>query len=178
MDMPSENNNENKGGRLLTGWRLLALAGILCAVCLCAMFYVLDRTGGETNEFVPPPFDDDARTGTPEVPEELGWGELDAESYKFSVCGVFAPVDGQADVWLTNPEKNDVWLKLRVLDESGNTLGETGLIRPGEYVRSVALDPVPAAEDAVVMKIMAYEPDTYYSAGVVSLNTTVKGDPP
>ena len=112
------------------------------------------------------------------MPEDLGWEELDAESYKFSVCGVFALNNGKVDVWLTNPADNDVWLKLRVIDEGGSILGQTGLLYPGEYVRSVTLDTVPEAGEAVILKVMAYEPDTYYSAGVVSLNTTVKGDAP
>lgn len=178
MDMPSMNSSEQNGRRLLSGWRLLGLAVVLCAVSLGAMIYTLHRINTREAEFVPPPFETAARAGTPDVPEDLGWEELDAESYKFSVCGVFAPENGQADVWLTNPENNEVWLKLRVLDEDGNILGQTGLLRPGEYVQSVALDTVPEDGESVILKVMAYEPDTYYSAGVVSLNTTVKGDAP
>lgn len=176
MDAPSVQNNEKEGRRLLSGGRLFALAAVLCVVCVGIMIYALATTGTKTEKFVPPPFDTAAQTGTPEVPEDLGWDELDAQSYKFSVCGVFALENGKADVWLTNPEENEVWLKVRVLDMDGNTLGETGLIRPGEYVRSVTLQPEPKAGDNIQLKIMAYEPDTYYSAGTVSLNTTVKGD--
>ncbi len=169
---------EKEGGRRLSGWRLFVLAAALCAVCLGGMLLALRRGDGQENAFVPPPFDDNAQTGTPEVPEGLGWEELDAESYKFSVCGVFAPEDGKADVWLTDPADSGVWLKLRVLDGNGTVLGQTGLIRPGEYVQSVALDITPDDGDSVILKVMAYEPQTYYSAGVVSLNTTVKGDAP
>jgi hypothetical protein len=32
---------------------------------------------------------------------------------------------------------------------------------------------VPAVGANIAMKIMAYEPDTYYSLGAVTLNTTV-----
>lgn len=164
---------------MLSGKRLLIpVAAVLCAVSIGIMIYALSTTGGKTEQFIPPPFDTAAQTGTPKVPEDLGWDELDAQSYKFSVCGVFALENGKADVWLTNPEENEVWLKVRVLDTDGKTLGETGLIRPGEYVRSVKLDTEPKTGDNIQLKIMAYEPDTYYSAGVVSLNTTVKGDAP
>ena len=76
-------------------------------------------------------------------------------------------------MWLTNPVSNTVWLKVRVLDEKGNTLGETGLIKPGEYVQSVTLDTVPKTGKPIVLKIMAYQPDTYYSEGAVSLNTKI-----
>ena len=82
--------------------------------------------------------------------------------------------EGKTDVWLTNPEENTVWLKVRILDEKGNILGESGLVRPGEYVRSVKLDSLPKETVDVSLKIMAYEPETYYSAGSAVLNTTLK----
>ena len=179
MDTPSRNKSDNKeeGRRLLSGGRLFVLiALIICAVSIGVMIYALITSEQETEKFVPPPFETSAMTGTPEVPEDLGWKELDADVYKFSVCGVFAPENGKVDLWLTNPKSNDVWMKVRVQDADGKALGETGLIRPNEYVRSVKLDTVPNDGDNVQLKIMAYEPDTYYSAGVVSLNTTVKGD--
>lgn len=175
MDAPSM-ESAGKGRRLLSGGRLFVLAAALCVVSIGIMIYALAATGTKTEEFVPPPFDSSAQSGTPEVPEDLGWSEIDAQAYKFSICGAISPMNGKADVWLTNPKENEVWLKARVLDMDGKTLGETGLIRPGEYVRSVHLDTMPETGDNVQLKIMAYEPDTYYSAGTVSLNTTVKGD--
>lgn len=177
MDAPSVQNNQKKGRRLLAGGRLFVLgAAVICVACLGIMIYSLATTGTKTEEFVPPPFETMAQTGTPEVPEDLGWQEMDAQAYKFSICGAFTPQTGKADVWLTNPKENEVWLKVRILDMNGKTLGETGLIRPGEYVRSVGLSETPEYGTSVTLKIMAYEPDTYYSAGTVSLNTTVKGD--
>ena len=113
-------------------------------------------------------------SGIPDVPEELGWQELDAQAFQVGVCGAVVLEGSQADVWLTNPESNTIWLKLRILDEDGDVLGETGLIRPGEYVQSVTFDTVPAPGTAISMKVMAYEPETYHSAGAVTLNTTIQ----
>lgn len=124
-------------------------------------------------EFTPPPFESSAVVGSPTVPDNLGWQELDAKVYQVGICGRFLPKGTTADIWLTNPESNTVWLKVRVLDEKGNTLGETGLLRPGEYVQSVELDTIPKTGTPIVLKIMAYQPDTYYSEGAVSLNTTI-----
>lgn len=75
-------------------------------------------------------------------------------------------------VYLTNPAENTVWLKLRVLDTNGSILGETGLLRPGEYVRTVALSAAPTPGTSITLKIMGYEPDTYLSAGSATLSTT------
>jgi len=148
---------------------------VLCAVSLAVMVFALTRQEVQTEmgEFTPPPFDAAAVVGSPAVPDGLGWQELDAQAYIVGICGKFIPNGNTADIWLTNPEGNTVWLKVRVLDEKGNILGETGLVRPGEYVQSVALDTVPKAGTPIVLKIMAYQPDTYYSEGAVSLSTKV-----
>lgn len=128
---------------------------------------------GTEASFVPPPFDPAAQSGQPDVPAGLGYGEIDAKVFKVSICGKFSPSDGSADLWLTNHASNSVWLKLRVLDADGRILVETGLIRPGEYVRSVTLQNTPTSGTEIIFKLMAYEPDTYRSAGSVSLTTAV-----
>ena len=154
---------------------ILPLAAVLCIVSLVLMVFALTRQDTQTvmGEFTPPPFDSSAVVGSPAVPDNLGWQELDAQAYKVGICGKVIPDGNTADVWLTHPVNNTVWLKVRVLDEKGNTLGETGLIKPGEYVQSVTLDTVPKTGKPIVLKIMAYQPDTYYSEGAVSLNTTI-----
>lgn len=152
---------------------LLPLAAALCLVSVIVMIVVLAIPKEELGEFNPPPFDTSAQVGIPIVPDDLGWNELDAQAFKASVCGKIVANGNTADVWLTNPESNTVWLKLRVLDVNGNALGETGLIKPGEYVQSVTLNTVPKVGSPIVLKLMAYQPDTYYSEGVVSLNTTI-----
>lgn len=96
-------------------------------------------------------------------------------TYRFSVCGNVMTEGNEAVVYLTNPAENEVWMKLRVLDENGNVLGETGLIKPGEYVKSVALNTLPDAGTKISLKIMGYEPETYRSAGSVTLNTAIGG---
>ena len=154
---------------------ILPMAAVLCLASVVVMIVVLCTPKVEQGEFVPPAFDEDAVIGTPDVPDGLGWQELDAKVYTVGVCGKFVVDGNSADVWLYNPDSNTVWLKVRVLDGNGNALGETGLIKPGEYVRSVTLETVPEAGTAITLKLMAYEPDTYYSAGSVALNTTIGG---
>lgn len=150
-------------------WIAVAVTCLMTVVALIAVFAPRER---ENAAFVPPAFDENAVQGRPEVPDDLGWGELDAMVYKVFVCGVVRVEDGGANVWLTNPESNTVWLKLRILDQQGNILGETGIIRPGEYVQRIAFDQIPEPGTAIALKLMAYEPETYYSAGAVTLNTT------
>ena len=141
----------------------------ICAFCVVLMAAVLLLYDGKEPPFVPPPFDDGAVCGIPTAAELQ---ELETDAFCVSVGG--KPVcDGQsAQVWFVNPRENTVWLKLRVLDAQGNLLGETGLIRPGEYLCSVALSAPLQKGTPIELKIMAYETDTYYSAGAVSLQTT------
>lgn len=158
--------------------RITILLAVVCLLSLLVMTAVL-MTGAEPKqaEFTPPPFDENACGGVPRVPDGLGWGELDARVYRVGVCGLVTAREDRAEVWLTNPEENTVWLKLRLLDSSGEILGETGLIRPGEYVQTLQLASVPGDNEPVTLKIMAYQPETYYSEGVVALRTTItRGD--
>lgn len=153
----------------------LMLASIICVVSIVIMIVVLLFSSGssELAAFTPPPFDENAVQGVPNVPEGLGWNELDAQAFKVSVCGVIIPNGNTVDIWLTNPASNTAWLKLRILDGKGNILGETGLIQPGEYVQSITLTEVLKAGNQIGLKIMAYQPDTYYSEGSATLNTTI-----
>ena len=96
-------------------------------------------------------------------------------AYRFAVCGNVLMDGKQALVYFTNPAENDTWTKLRIYDEAGNILGETGLLKPGEYVQYVALDKELAPGTPIKLKIMGYEPATYLSAGSVVLNTQIGG---
>ena len=127
--------------------RILPVIAGLCVLAVIAMAVALS-VGGKGESFTPPPF-------------------------RFSAAGELTVKNGAADVWLTNPSGSAVWLKVRILDENDNILGESGLIRAGEYVRSVQLTAVPSATANISLKIMAYEPDTYYSAGSARLNTVL-----
>lgn len=153
------------------------LCGVL-AIALAVMAAALFLGGKQdTAEFTPPPFEPAAVAGVPEMPESLGYISPYQEGmgYRFSVCGNVITEGNTATVYLTNPAENEVWLKLRVLDENDNILGETGLIRPGEYVKDVALTENLTAGTKIKLKIMGYEPETYFSAGSATLNTTIGG---
>ena len=155
--------------------RLLIGAFVLCVIALFSMILALTIGKREIQaEFTPPSFDSNACVGTPKIPEDLGWSELDAHMFKLSICGTIQPTGNDVDIWMLNPEENHVLLKRRILDTEGRILGESGLIKPGEYLKSVHLDIVPQEGTNIVLKIMAYEPETYYSAGAVSMNTVIR----
>ncbi len=156
---------------------IFVLAGI-CLLMLIAMCIILTVTGNtpDAPEFTPPRFDPAAVEGTPSVPAELGWYEVYKEgmSFRASVCGEIILNDGVAKIYFTNPKGNSLWLKLRILNEDGEILAETGLVKPGEYVPEISFTTLPASGERLVLKLMSYQPETYYSGGSVTLTTVAK----
>ena len=157
--------------------RVILILSLLCIVSAGLMIMSLCVGGRDEVEFVPPKFDESVKQGIPpaDETESYGWAEIsqDGIPYKVAVCGNIRIMNGSAFVFLTNYAENNVWLKLRILDGEGNIVAETGLAKPGEYVESAKLTRTMEKEEPVKLKIMAYEPQTYYSAGSIMLNTTV-----
>lgn len=151
-------------------YRVIRILSVLCVLSVAAMAAAL-LSGGGGGTFVPPPFDPSAQEGIPDVPDGLGYQMLDAGPFRVALCAEIGMEELGASVYLTNPADNVVWLKLRILDETGDMLGETGLLRPGEYVKNVPLREAPGQGEPIVLKVMAYEPDTYHSQGAAVLNT-------
>ena len=146
----------------------ILIAGISLAVMSIALFRPHERDGA----FIPPAFESEAVEGVPEGPEHLGYAELYQEgmAYRVGVCGRVQTTEGEAVVFFTNLRKNGAWLKLRLLDEQGNLLGESGLLKPGEYLRAVKLERALPAGAQIKLHVMGYQPDTYRSIGAVTLN--------
>lgn len=158
--------------------RIIVILSVLCALSVVLMIVSLCGHENDNAGFVAPPFDETAKQGMPHNEESarFGWAEISQDEipYKTAVCGKLQIVDKQAVVFLTNYADNDVWLKLRVLDGDGKTIAETGLAKPGEYIESVQFTEAMKDGEVIKLKIMAYEPETYYSVGSIVLNTTIK----
>lgn len=154
---------------------LTLLAILFCMVCLAVMLFALYQSSQPQVRFIPPQFDPDAVQGVPDLTPEEGYSGLDAGTYSFSLSGMLVLENDQTDVWLTNDNTNEnVWLKVVMKDLQDNKIGETGLIRPGEYVQSMTLTAPPAETCDIKLVVMGYEPETYYSLGNVTLLTTLE----
>lgn len=164
---------------------IICLLGAAIVAALIVLIVMADASANRQQtvirgDFTPPPFESAAITGVPEVDEELGWSELAIrDGYVVHLCGVLnANVDGIVPVWLSSDSSNDVWVKLRLRNSEGELLGETGILKPGEYVENLkitAIEALPGKGESadVILQVMGYEPDTYYSAGSVGLATTL-----
>lgn len=156
---------------LLGGLTVISVAVMLVVLCL--------SVGSSEGQFTPPPFDPEAVAGSPSVADSLGyWSPYQpGMAYRFSLCGSPVAEGETATVYFTNWPDNTVYLKLRLLDAEGNVLGDTGLLRPGEYVRGIRLVREIPAGSRVTMKVMSYDPETYWSEGSVSVHAEMGGKP-
>ncbi len=113
-------------------------------------------------------------SGKPDTENIKGYSEMQAaDAYVFGLCGEVTAKDGYVDVYFTSIEGNNAWLKIRILDENENIIAESGLIKPGQYIKSVKLNTEINSAINVTLKVMGYEPETYFSAGAVTLKTTL-----
>ncbi len=151
---------------------ILPLLAVVCVISVITAVVLIGNTKTPQADFVPPPFDSGAVVGSPDLDNDPSFAQVDAKLYKFGVCGKVLLNENNAQLYLCNYADSGVWLKVRVFDSNKTLLGESGLIREGEYLQYVALNRVPD-DEKLVLKVMAYEPDTYYSAGAVTLNAMI-----
>ena len=149
------------------------LSGILIIGIIATVIVAVNRGN---NKFTPPPFDKTAVSGMPEVEDQsLGYGVLALkEGYVIMVCGNPVVEDGKAVVYFTAEGANTVWVRLVLMTEDGEQLGSSGLLKAGEYVRTIELSREINEDMPIVMKFLSYEPDTYYSQGSADVNATLR----
>ncbi len=113
------------------------------------------------------------KTGMPNLSEEDGFKEFEVSSdYIVYMTGETKLNDDKLIVYFTSKKTNNVYVKLRILKDN-KIVGETGLLKPDEYIKEVKINRSLKKDDKITIKVIGYEPDTYYSAGSISLNTKV-----
>lgn len=148
---------------------LFVLAAGLCCLLIACAVVALVRPAPDGGTFVPPSFDSAAIPGVPEIPEGLDYRNLDIkEGYRVSMCVNPTLEDGSVPLYFTADAANTLWVSAMILSAEGDTLGRTGLLKPGEYVELVALENPPQESGEILVKILSYDPKTYYSLGVAN----------
>ena len=121
-------------------------------------------------DFTEPSFESGALVGMPEnVDESLRHSKMAvAEGFVVWMCADPVVTGGQARIFFTSEETNNVWVKVQFVDAEGTLIGESGLLRPGEYVENISLAQVPEEDGLITARILSYEQDTYYSKGTAT----------
>ena len=156
--------------------RLIAVLTTICCISVLLMIVSLIATSTtEIAEFTPPNFDINAINDKPDIDEDSGWGKIWQEGmgYHFYFNGKLKLNDQTVDAYFYNPPENNCYLKIRVFNVQGNIIYESGLIRPGEYLKTIKFASYVSANENISIKIMSYNPENYTSMGSVILNTSI-----
>lgn len=156
---------------------ILTILAVLLAVALAVLAVIVSTREPEViiSEFQAPPFEENALRGVPAGVDKLEhYREIVVEGgYTFSLDGTPILDGDRLLVHFSSHANNAAWLRIRIYDMEGNKIGESGLLRAGEYVEAVSLSSIPPI-DAVFVKILSYEPDTYYSLGAATATLPIQ----
>ena len=155
------------------------LALLFCTISIIAITIMVisicySHNNIENGEFIPPDFEKSAIDGEPDVPENSGYSLMSLDDdYNIYVCGKLKNNNGETDVYFTSDINNNVWVKLQIISETGEIIGETGIVKPGQYVKTIKLKNAPNKDFEVKLKVVGYEPETYHSGGSAEMKTTI-----
>ena len=127
--------------------------------------------------YVPPAFEPLAISGVPVPADNMGYGEISASGgFSFFVAGtMYQQEDGSLLIYFTNPKDSGVNLMCKITDGADRTLYKSGVLRSGEYVERLRPEEqLPNEALEIEMNVYAFEPDTWYSKGPISLNNILQ----
>ena len=154
---------------------ILAVVAVLLAVALVVVVLVAASNRHRQGTFTPPPFEETAVVGTPTVSDEslrYSYAKI-TDEMAVGLCTTCERVEDDLLIYFTSLEHNTAWVRVKVYDEKGKLRGESGLLRPGEYVERIPLTSSPRGK-TLKIKVLSYEPDTYYSLGSAELTVNLK----
>lgn len=148
---------------------LLSILVVLIIIIIFLFFSIKNKS-----EFKEIPFD---KSSSINIPKDINYEDsiLEiADGYSIYISPSPKIVDNNyLKIDFISIETNNIWIKVRILDENDNILGESELIKPGEYLEKIKIKKNLKSQDKIIYKIMGYEKESYYSAGTISLNTKV-----
>jgi hypothetical protein len=152
----------------------VTLIGVILIALLLTGVFIMHQLN-HTQKYKPPAFDSSAQIGEPIPPVDLGYTSMTVgQGFDIKICGRLFVEKNSVDIYFTNPKSNDVWLMTELQDENGKVLAKSGMIKQGEYIKSVNMfKNVTADKTNVTIVVIAYSPDTYLSRGSVSMKTVL-----
>ena len=127
--------------------------------------------------YKPPPLEKNAVQGVPNPAENLRYKELEAPFFKFGIATTtYQQKDGSLQIYLANHTDNEAYIMCEVVDvENDRILYRSGLLRPGEYVKT--LSPLKRIKnEAINIEIFVYALDMedYMSIGQISIDNVLQ----
>lgn len=153
---------------------LIGIGSLLIAMVVVLFYSALSKRFQE-EAFSVPKFHENASNIEDDFVELETYGILMVqEGYQIGICGQPNYQDGKIAVGFTNCTENSVWMQLCILNKKRELLYQTGLIRPGEWIKEIDVGDSVKNNQEVILQICGYEPESYYSVGEVCLETILK----
>ena len=152
---------------------------ILLIVIIFILFLsILALGAGLYIKYSPPELEPMAVKGTPEVSEGYLYDTVQTDfDYIFVMAAnLYRQEDGSVNIYLTNPEQNEVSIMCEIMDAvDGTVYYKSGRLLPGEYVENLKpqIDFSNTPHD-IKVKVYAFEQDTYLSAGTTELKLVLQ----
>ena len=127
-------------------------------------------------KFKKPPFAENAVLGEPAIDYDACHFQEIVISPEFSLnmCGKPAIIKDEICLYFTARSSNNIWLRYIVYDEAGKVVSESGIIKPGEYLVSSKLERELNDGEIITVKVLSFEPETYYSEGSLNVNIQIQ----
>lgn len=147
---------------------VLIIAALALLIVLC-----ITRENPVITDFVPPLHEDNAIAGEPkDIPDKAAYGNINiSDVFSVSMCAFPSLHGNELDLYYTNKSAADISTRFIVFDTDGNIIYESGLLNPGEYLKSVTLLTVPEDKKAKI-KMLSFYPETWESAGSAEATVT------
>lgn len=147
---------------------ILTVVSVLCAVSVVLTVIALIVSGKPDKT---PPFyqlTDDSVMGYPSVTDEQQLYIISNcnQNFQAYVCRNALIKGKTLSVGFTNPAESRVLMQLYIYGENGRYLGKSGLLKEENHIMDVQLERKPKDGEVLTYKVVCYEYDTYYSAGV------------
>lgn len=141
-------------------------------IVLISIIILLSVSINKRNKFIRPNFDKKVSVIPKEIDYESSVIEI-RKGYSIYINSVPTVKDNELAVNFVSMDENDIWIKIRILDNNKQIIGESGLVKPGEFLESVKLNRKLKSKEDIIYEIIGYEIDSYLSAGTIRLNTKV-----
>ena len=155
--------------------KIIIIPVFVLVIAALVVLTVLRRSRAKSviADFVPPLHEDNAIAGEPkDIPDNAAYGNINiSDVFSVSMCAFPSLHGNEIDLYYTNKSAADISTRFIVFDTDGNIIYESGLLNPGEYLKSVALLTVPEDKKAKI-KMLSFYPETWESAGSAEATVT------
>lgn len=161
-----------KSQKIIISILAVILAGIITACVIVASGNGKDY---KIADFSAPSLESNAVViNVDDIPQSAEYKPLTIkDGFKISMASIVTINNNVADIYFTSDTDNTAWLKIEILSTDGNVCyAKSGLLKQGETLKQIKLDSAPSG-DELIIKILSYEPETYYSHGTATVRVPI-----